>query len=223
MRSQFTATGKICRKCRQDRRLEEFATYDHGRGIRQRASCKTCDQASKAAYKSNGNKPVTKIAPHEKPCTKCLVVRPIDAFAWNSAGKNSGSWPKKYRASVCKACMRDGLKAWVARVGKRRARMTGLKRKYGITHLDYEAMLAAQDSLCLICLKPETAIDVRTGDVFGLAIDHCHTSGKVRGLLCVGCNNGLGCFRDDPERLASAILYLNKHSQTPVHNDSHEG
>jgi hypothetical protein len=61
-------------------------------------------------------------------------------------------------------------------------------------------MLEAQDHLCALCRG-------QFGEK-GFHVDHCHESLKVRGLLCVNCNVGLGCFQDDPERLRAAIEYL---------------
>lgn len=82
---------------------------------------------------------------------------------------------------------------------KRRRRSCRLKSKYGITLDDYEDMAAEQKGCCKIC-----------GEYMGeaLRVDHCHTTGKVRGLLCNGCNVGLGNFKDSPEALLSAITYL---------------
>lgn len=67
---------------------------------------------------------------------------------------------------------------------------------------DYDAMLMAQDGRCAICADPVTS------EGRALAVDHCHASGRVRGLLCDPCNLGLGKFRDDPARLRAAIAYL---------------
>jgi len=59
--------------------------------------------------------------------------------------------------------------------------------------------LTEQDGYCIICFE-------KCDDV--LVIDHCHITGKVRGLLCQQCNAGLGNFKDDPKRLEKAISYL---------------
>jgi len=83
-----------------------------------------------------------------------------------------------------------------------------LKRRFGISLEDYEAMLEKQNGVCAVCGNPETVIDSRTNEPRSLAVDHCHTTKKVRGLLCMGCNQGLGNFRDNPEFLAKAISYL---------------
>ncbi len=87
-------------------------------------------------------------------------------------------------------------------------RAQNLKRNYGLTVEQFEIMLGEQGGCCLICKTPEDSIDPRTGKTRNLAVDHCHTTGKVRGLLCAGCNNGLGCFKDDTNRIVAALEYL---------------
>ena len=79
-----------------------------------------------------------------------------------------------------------------------------LKRRYGITVEDYENLLKQQHFGCAICGTPSC----KTGRNF--AVDHCHETGKVRGLLCAGCNQGLGNFKDDVGYLEDAISYLRK-------------
>lgn len=62
-------------------------------------------------------------------------------------------------------------------------------------------MLAAQDNKCVICTADFTSPkDMHT--------DHCHTTGKVRGILCQGCNQGIGNFKENPEALRRAADYL---------------
>jgi hypothetical protein len=63
-------------------------------------------------------------------------------------------------------------------------------------------MLQQQNGLCAICKKTET------GKTSNLCVDHCHKTGKVRGLLCNNCNKGLGLFKDNPEVLLNASAYL---------------
>jgi hypothetical protein len=84
-----------------------------------------------------------------------------------------------------------------------------LKTKYGLTYLDFCNMLENQNYVCAICYKVETALD-RAGSPRTLVVDHCHTTGKIRGLLCNSCNVGLGHFDDNIEYMANAISYLEK-------------
>jgi hypothetical protein len=73
------------------------------------------------------------------------------------------------------------------------------KIRYGLEPEEYERLFAACEGLCMIChLLPATR----------LHIDHCHSSRKVRGLLCVGCNHGLGSFKDSLGNLRNAMQYL---------------
>ena len=88
------------------------------------------------------------------------------------------------------------------------AKSNGLKRNYGITIEDYEVLLAAQGAVCAICKKPESKIDPRSGFPFPLAVDHDHGTGRIRGLLCMKHNRGLGLFDDDVRNLRAAIAYL---------------
>ena len=74
-----------------------------------------------------------------------------------------------------------------------------LKQVYGLSLQDYEAMVAQQGGVCRIC---------KTKPVRPLFVDHCHASGRVRGLLCHPCNAALGFMRDDPVIAAAATEYL---------------
>lgn len=72
--------------------------------------------------------------------------------------------------------------------------------KYGISLEEYEALCTSQHNKCAICRKEELKRS--------LAIDHCHKTNKVRGLLCSKCNRGIGFFSDNIEILEAAIAYL---------------
>ena len=79
-------------------------------------------------------------------------------------------------------------------------RRCNLRRNYGIEVEEYDEMLEAQGGVCAIC----------GGEAHRefFDVDHCHETGRVRGLLCASCNMGLGKFRDDPKILQNAIDYL---------------
>lgn len=84
-------------------------------------------------------------------------------------------------------------------------------RKYGITFKQYNEMLIKQNNICAICNKPETAFIKKTNKIKALSVDHCHTTGKIRGLLCHKCNYGIGMFKENIKSLSNAIKYLKLH------------
>jgi len=83
-----------------------------------------------------------------------------------------------------------------------------LLNRYGITQEQYEAMHEAQGGLCAICRQPEASLHPKTGKPKTLSVDHCHKTGKVRGLLCHICNFCIGAAQEDINRLQAAIDYL---------------
>lgn len=98
--------------------------------------------------------------------------------------------------SKCKVC--DEHRKWKRFIVK----------QYGITPEEYYSMLDNQNGRCKICgSKSNNSERCESGKLF---IDHCHTTGEVRGLLCHKCNHGLGQFNDDTDRLQKAIEYLNQ-------------
>lgn len=92
-------------------------------------------------------------------------------------------------------------------VNKEQFKGYDLKKLFGISREDYVALHTLQKGKCAICANGETSV-IR-GNSLNLAVDHCHSTGAIRGLLCAKCNTGLGSFRDDPEILQRAIAYLN--------------
>ena len=84
-------------------------------------------------------------------------------------------------------------------------RKSHLKRKFGITLEDYDRMLADQGGGCAICGDPPGAT--------ALHVDHCHESGRVRGLRCFRCNSALGNLREDARILAAALAYVTRHAE----------
>jgi len=91
-------------------------------------------------------------------------------------------------------------------------RFQTVKRLYNLNAEEYLQMILDQNNLCAICYKPETHKN-RNGDVRPLNVDHCHITGKVRGLLCTHCNSTLGNAFDDVSILESCIQYLKEHRE----------
>lgn len=140
-----------------------------------------------------------------KTCTKCKLQKSLDSF-WKD-NRRGGYLPH------CKSCKAEAAKKWRSNNPEKShtrywnnpavERERHLIRKYGVNLAKYDAMLASQNGKCAICGSLESE---QFKGVFH--IDHCHTTGNVRGLLCRGCNHMLGVVKDDPEILSKAIEYL---------------
>lgn len=88
-----------------------------------------------------------------------------------------------------------------------------LKYRFNLTVEQYEELKSRCNNLCEICGKPETLMRKRRSGLnepAALAVDHCHATGAVRGLLCQRCNSGLGLFNEDVDALHRAIAYLER-------------
>jgi hypothetical protein len=116
------------------------------------------------------------------------------------------STPKERRAAY--------MREYMAR-NPRVRRGAVFKRRYGIDRAAYEEMFKQQNGLCLICRKPETSLNQHTHEPRLLSVDHCHSTGKVRGLLCKRCNTGIGAFEEDPDLMKAAIRYIRRHKKPP--------
>lgn len=90
-----------------------------------------------------------------------------------------------------------------------RSREVQWRHNYGIDRSVYERLLTEQAGLCAICGFPERR--KRKRQPMPLVVDHDHRTGQIRGLLCHGCNTGLGSFCDDPGRLLRAVRYATRH------------
>jgi hypothetical protein len=86
--------------------------------------------------------------------------------------------------------------------------MQGLHKNYNISPSTFNLMWESQSGKCAICEQP---MEPRGRKKSAVTVDHNHQTGKVRGLLCRGCNSGLGNFKDDPNVLRFAYEYLMKH------------
>jgi len=100
---------------------------------------------------------------------------------------------------MCVECKRIADKPSNMKAGKKYR----IKNEYGLTLEQVESLFKSQDSKCAICNSEFT-------DVYKTQIDHCHTTGKVRGLLCLNCNWLLGQAKDNITILQNAINYITK-------------
>lgn len=123
-----------------------------------------------------------------------------DNFVWRRAidvqGDNSDKKAHKARrARAYRAVNRELFRGY------------SLKKTYGMSLEEYETLHAKQNGKCAVCGKPE--ISTINGNTLSLAVDHCHKTQDIRGLLCLKCNRGLGLFKDSADLLRKAAKYLN--------------
>jgi hypothetical protein len=137
-----------------------------------------------------------------KQCTKCGVQKPLFEF-YKDAIRSDGL------RGTCKIC--DIKKSRTYREqfpekSKKQVRNSKLKIKYGIDLDQFEAMKSLQNNKCSIC-------EIEFTDPKYTCVDHDHTTGAVRSILCGHCNTMLGLAKESTKTLNSAILYLDKHAK----------
>jgi len=148
-------------------------------------------------------------------CQSCDVSKPTESFKRSSTAKRG------HRA-VCKECDSVANTAWRKNNKDKKDEKDkewkkqnpskvknsyykyNLKRKFNLSEQDYEQMLTSQEGCCAICRQTYCSTGYR------FAVDHCHVTGKIRGLLCQACNTGIGKLKDNVDLLKRAIEYLEK-------------
>ena len=132
-----------------------------------------------------------------KICKTCKKRKKLTSFYISYKYKNNSIY-----STECKECSK--LRTINYRKNNReKGYSAGIKYLYGITVEDYNKMFSAQKGKCAICKSSETQKNKRRFD-----IDHNHTTGKVRGLLCHNCNSAIGKFKENINSLKNAIRYL---------------
>lgn len=130
-----------------------------------------------------------------KLCGRCSTEKPLPEFPRSSRNKDG-------RGSRCNACALEVTAAWRAAHPdlKGHRRKLRLLAKYGITEEEYAELLDAQAGGCALCGAPPGKVP--------LAVDHDHRTGRVRGLLCLGCNTALGHLGDTATAIRRVLEYL---------------
>lgn len=131
--------------------------------------------------------------PESKVCADCGERKPRHEYRFYYRNTDG-------LLSYCKPCQRSR--------GTRNHRQRKLHRKYGISPFEYEQLVAIQRGVCAVCKNPEAVSHSPYGKTSELSVDHDHSTGEVRGLLCTACNHLLGKAYDDPRILQAAIDYL---------------
>jgi hypothetical protein len=215
---------KACSKCGAVKPLDQFHRFANARDGR-RAECKTCALARAKANYDAKLRPTFDTGIRQLSCRHCKqpfeyvkTTGPRRYYCSEMCKYQAGEAAKKARAQVTQRTCACGSTD-VSRVGKpvcpncrkdrrpteqsvaRERRRT--LRKYGLTDDDWARMVARQDNRCAICRTDKPG---GRGELWH--IDHDHVTGRVRGLLCHGCNVGIGNFRDDPDLMLAAVEYI---------------
>lgn len=107
---------------------------------------------------------------------------------------------------------REYMRDYYASMDDSERRDRHYRRNYGISLAEYDEMLLNQAGGCAICGDKPGETDV-------LVVDHCHNTGKVRGLLCSTCNLAIGYLKDSPDNMISAAAYLLRQTNVLVQSD----
>lgn len=163
-----------------------------------------------------------------KICKKCKEEKALDQFNSIVRGRAS-KLGGIYVASSCKECVKKSTVESARRrrhsdpektrekdrnyrlKNARNCRSNSLKYRFGITADDYDVMYDKQQGCCAICGIHSS--DYTNKTKLRLHVDHCHTTGMIRGLLCNSCNTSLGGFKDSEDVLNKAIAYINIHTK----------
>jgi Autographiviridae endonuclease VII len=139
-------------------------------------------------------------------CAKCEFEGNIDQFTkdkrgWTGYCKScSAAISRAYRKNHPDKIHITNQKQYYENDGQIKSRKRELLKKYGMTYEEYQALGVAQNNKCKICNQPSNDGILR--------VDHNHTTGKVRGLLCDTCNRAIGLLKDDPTVLEKAAQYI---------------
>lgn len=132
----------------------------------------------------------------EKVCKTCGIAHSLDQYQ-KDVTKKDGLRP------YCKSCTSARRKELLS---KETIRQRNLEKNFGKGVLDiYDKLFKEQQGRCAVCGSPEN------GRYKHLSIDHDHSNGRIRGLLCNNCNRGLGLLKDNPEVLRKAAEYVETH------------
>lgn len=182
------ADSKNCTRCG---RLLSRTAFARNKSMRDglQAYCRECQAEQYRIRQEAKGKSVRERVPvprGHKRCPECGEVKPHSE--WERNRTSSDGW-----ASYCQKC----------RAG--RNRVSYFKRKYGLTPAELDALIAEQRGVCCICLAAPAE-----------HVDHCHETGKVRGVLCFSCNAALGQFKDRPDAMRRAAAYVEGNPWKPT-------
>lgn len=192
---------KKCRDCRETKPISEFGKHKSCLlGVR--PTCKKCTTMAQMAYQEkNRDQYLEYQRTHYRENKK-----KYDNYRKRNVEKRREWQRNRYRTN---SEYREKVKRSVKEYRKQnpiQKKNNDLLRMYGISLDDFNDLAKKQNNSCAICGRPDNG----NKNIFPY-IDHCHKTGKVRGLLCTRCNMGLGQFKDNKNTLLKAVDYLEEH------------
>ena len=177
---------KKCTKCGKVLPKDDFRVKSNGK---RQSWCRKCESKNSCEYSKKHRAEITEKRREYQKQYKLNHKDELNSGARKRRAKN----PKKFKDY--------GTKFRVSDFG----RNSYLKRRYGITLDEFNNMKDAQGGKCAICGSNSGKANKKNDR---LTVDHDHSTGEIRGILCHKCNFGLGQFDDDTEKLSMAITYL---------------
>lgn len=192
---------KTCPDCQQTLPGSDFGKDKHKAGGLT-TYCKKCTKIRRDKFRNENREhfnemnrtslrrrrkevyPLREVTKTEKSCSNCGEIKPIDQFARQPSSS-------------------DGLHSWCLDCSRFVTFVRHLKRNYDLTYIEYTDMIAEQNGICPICLRSDQK----------LVVDHNHSTGAVRKLLCGRCNTALGMFDENVESILRAAEYLRSYGR----------
>ncbi|MFF9361327.1 endonuclease VII domain-containing protein [Streptomyces griseoluteus] len=185
-------TAKRCGKCERELAPAAFAR-DRNRRDGLQPYCRECVAKYSASHYRRRREAAGKSVrervqapPGHKLCRSCGEVKPHSEWHRNASASDGLS-------TRCRTCRAE------------RGRQDHLKRRYGLSESERDALIPSQGGVCCICLSAPPA-----------HVDHCHETGRVRGVLCFSCNAALGQLKDRPDAIRRAAAYVEGNAWKPI-------
>lgn len=137
-----------------------------------------------------------------KKCARCNKNKSTEEFDLITRRNKAKTKSKKSLSSYCKSCKAEIHKTTYDEVAKKQKFIRNINARHNMSIEEYQDLFKAQNGKCAICKRDLLSFKKRP------AIDHCHITGKNRGLLCNPCNSGIGFLGDNYETCLNAAMYL---------------